>query len=107
MIDESDIERAVDFLRDSAGEIAQARADRVYAEEYRKSLKAMLMAEKPDLALGAQERDAYADKRYRDHLVTVQQAVFREQKLMAQRAAATMKIEAWQTMSANLRGIKV
>ena len=44
MISQRDIEKALDFLRDSAEEAAVSRSNRIYLEEYRKSLKAQLMA---------------------------------------------------------------
>ena len=66
MITEEEVEKAIDYLRDTAVEAAQARADRIYLEEYRKSLKAIIMSEFAGLAIGAQERQAYRDQRYVD-----------------------------------------
>ena len=54
MITEEEVEKAIDYLRDTAVDAAQARADRIYLEEYRKSLKAMIMSEFAGLAIGAQ-----------------------------------------------------
>ena len=42
MIDEQTVESALDFLRDNAGKIAKARAERVYLEQFRKSKNALL-----------------------------------------------------------------
>lgn len=107
MISEAEIQKAVDFLRDSAPKIAQARAEMMYHDEYRKSLKAMLMKEHIDESLGAQEREAYADQRYQEHLNAMRAAIAKYETLRAQREAAAIKIEAWRSMSANYRGIKV
>lgn len=104
MINESRIERAVDFLEESAEPLAQARADRIALEEGRKRIKALLMSEHVSLPLAAQEREAYRDARYETHLTGLKEAVYREQKLLAQRDAAVMAIEAWRSMSANQRG---
>ena len=43
MITDLEIEKAVDYLRDNATKAAQARANRIYLEEYRKTIKAEIM----------------------------------------------------------------
>ena len=43
MINETDVEKAVDYLRDSSNEAAVATANRKYLDEFRKSLKALIM----------------------------------------------------------------
>lgn len=106
-ISEEDAQKAVDYLRDTADSTAQARANRIYLEEYRKSLKAIIMKEHADKPVTAQEREAYADKRYIEHLSTLQMAVFDEQKALFLREAASAKLEAYRTQSANYRGIRV
>lgn len=103
MIEDEHIEKALDFLRDNADEAAKARAERIYMEEFRKSLKAQIMSEHLAEALGAQERIAYADQRYLNHLAGLKQAVFLDERLRFLRGAAEAKIEAWRTMQANQR----
>ena len=99
MIKASEIERALDFLRDSATEAAQNRANRVYLEEYRKSLKAQIMSQSPDLPVNAQEREAYKHPEYLAHLEALKEAVFEDEKIRFLIEAAKAKISAWQTMS--------
>lgn len=106
-ISEESIEQALDYLRDNAISAAKARAERIYMEEYRKTLKAHIMQEKQMLALGAQERDAYADKRYIDHLKAMRTAIEEDEKHRFLLAAAEAKISAWQTMQANARAMKI
>ena len=106
-LDEHSAQKAVDYLRDTAESTAQARANRVYMEESRKSLKAIIMKEHASLPVSAQEREAYADKLYIEHLGGLEQAVFNEQKALFMREAASAKLEAYRTQSANYRGIKV
>ena len=55
--------------------LAKAKAERVYLEEYRKSLKALLMAASTQTIAALQERDAYADKTYTYHLMALRHAV--------------------------------
>ena len=63
-ITDEDVETAFDWLRENAAAAAKARAERVYLEEFRKSLKSQLMQEHHNIPVSAQERDAYADPRY-------------------------------------------
>lgn len=107
MITDDDVEKAIDYLRDSADEASQARANRVYMEEYRKSLKAMIMKEHTQLPVSAQEREAYADKRYLSHLLGLQQSVKEDEYRRFLRVAADAKIEAWRSFQANYRAMKV
>jgi hypothetical protein len=107
MIAEKEIESAVHWLASSAPHIAEARAEMIFADEFRKSLRAMLMAECNEAAANAREQFAYAHPKYVAHLNEIKRTVLNYEKLRAQREAATMKIEAWRSMNANYRGIKV
>lgn len=107
MITDEEVEKAVDYLRDNATESAQARANRIYCDEYRKSLKAMIMAEHSTLPVTAQEREAYRDKRYLDHLEAIKDAVKIDEQHRFLRVAAEAKIEAWRSLNANMRAVKL
>lgn len=107
MIDEKDIERAVYWLAQNAEAIGQARAEMVFADEYRKSLRAMLMTESNETAVNAREQFAYAHPKYVAHLNEIKRTVLNYEKMRAMREAAMMKIEAWRSMNANYRAIKV
>ena len=103
MITDESIERALDWLRDKAPVIAQARANRIYAEEYRKTMKATIMAEHKDKPIGAQEREAYAAPRYVEHLEAIREAVREDEEMRWTMTAAEARIEAWRSMQANER----
>lgn len=105
MISEEDIEKAVDYLRDNATKAAKAKADRVYLEEYRKVVEAQLMREHSDLAVNAQEREAKADPRYKQHLEVMKDAIERDEYHRWMMKAADAKIEVWRTQSSNQRSI--
>jgi len=92
-----DIERAVEFLRDSAEEAAQARSDRLHLEGFKDSIKSKLMKEHIGEAVNAQEREAYADQRYSDYLEGLKVAIYRDEKLRFLRGAALAKIEVWRS----------
>ena len=98
MISQRDIEKALDFLRDSAETAAINRSNRVYMEEYRKSLKAQLMSENLDMPVNAQEREAYKNVAYVTHLEAMKESIYQDEKLRFLMEAAKIKISAWQTM---------
>jgi|TARA_R110000787_G_scaffold272801_1_gene380335 hypothetical protein len=106
-ITDEDISKAVNFLRDTAEESAKFKAERVYLDEFRKSLKALIMKEFLHLPVSAQEREAYASTRYIDHLKALKIAIERDEKQRFLRVSAEAKIEAWRSMSANYRSIKL
>lgn len=99
MITEDDVEKAVDFLRDASRKAARARAERAYIEEFRKTLRAQIMREHPDLPIAAQEREALADPRYQQHLRALKEAVEADEYMRWMLTAAEAKISAWQTQA--------
>jgi hypothetical protein len=107
VIQDDDVEKALHWLVSSATKAAQARADRAYVEEFRKTMKAQIMKEHASLPLGAQEREAYDDPRYREHLQAIKEAVYADEYQRFVREAALAKIEAWRTQSSNRRADKI
>lgn len=107
IITDEDVQKSLDFLRDTALKAAQYKAERIYLEEYRKSLKALLMKNHIDLPVSAQEREAYASPVYIQHLESLKIAIQRDEKQRFLRVSAEAKIEAWRTMSSNIRSIKL
>ena len=103
---EINIFRALDFIRDHAKQYAQAKANRVYIEEYRKTLKAKLMQQAQQegaTASATQERDAYAHPDYAEHLKALGAAVEEEERLRWMIEAAKLKVSVWQSLGANAR----
>jgi hypothetical protein len=82
---------------------AKAKAERTYIEQYRKSLKAMLMKRSMETAIGAQEREAYAHPEMFELLKGLQAAVEIEEKLKWDITAAELRVEIWRTEQANNR----
>lgn len=103
MISEGEIEKALDYLRDNAEKAAQARANRIYCEEFRKCKKALLMKQSNAEAISAQERDAYAHPEYQEFIEGLRAAVFEDERHRFLLAAASAKIDAWRSEQANLR----
>ena len=100
-----DPQKSLEAMHATGPVLAQARADRVYAEEYRKSLKAILMKEHAALPAVAQEREAYADRRYLAHLDALKTAVEAEEAARWRMVTAQAAVEVWRTLSANDRGM--
>lgn len=103
MISEDDIEKAVAYLAANARKAAQAKAERIYLEEFRKTVKAQIMRETPGESLGGQESRAYSDSRYTQHLQAMREAIERDEYNRWMMIAAQAKIEAWRTQQANAR----
>jgi hypothetical protein len=100
-----DPQRAVDFIRDNAATLAKAKAERVYMEEFRKTLKAKLMKKCVDLPVTAQEREAYAHPDYEAHLLGLKEAVEVEERLRWQMVAAQARVEVWRSQEASNRAM--
>lgn len=103
MNDEISPFKALDFIRDNAGAYAQAKADVVYMTEYRKSLKALLMAECAAETQSAKEAWAYAHPKYVLHLEALKQSIENCEKLRWLLVAAEAKIEVWRSLESSAR----
>jgi len=98
-----DPNEAVDALIKMAPQYAQAKAERIYLEEFRKSKKALLMQLHNDKPIGAQEREAYAHPEYIGLLAALQVAVEKEENLRWMMTAATTRVEVWRSQEASNR----
>ena len=98
VITTQEIEKALHFLVNSASEAGQNRANRIYLEEFRKSLKAQIMSHHQELPVNAQEREAYKNVEYITHLEAMRDAIQEDEKMRFLIEAAKVKISVWQTM---------
>lgn len=103
MISDAEVERAMDYLRDSAAGAAQARANREHLEKFLKS-KVALLSNGLDGSEAMRQREALAHPEYLTCLEGYKQAVFDDEQHRNLRAAAEAKISVYQTFSANARG---
>lgn len=95
--------KAIRYIQENAQAYADAKAARVYIEQFLKTVKAQLMSESDEKTLGAQETFAYAHGRYIDQLQGLKAAVANEEYLKYMLEAAKLKIEIWKTEQYNLR----
>ena len=98
-----DPHKAIDYIIANAGKFAKAKSERIYIEEYRKSLKALLMKQSGQSVIAAQEREAYAHEDYAALLEGLREAVEVEEKLRWDLIAAQARVEVWRTEQANNR----
>lgn len=101
--DQIDVFKCLDYVRDTAKKYAEAKANREHLDEYRKTLKAKLMSELVGESIGAQERHAYSHPQYEEFLQGLKVAIEMEENYKWHLEAARMKVQVWQTLSANER----
>ena len=100
---EHDPDKAVDYIIRHGGKFAKAKSDRVYLEEFRKSKKALLMAESTAEAANAREQYAYAHADYIALLEGLKAAVAIEEALRWDLVAAQARVDIWRTRQATAR----
>jgi len=108
MNEEIDVFKCLDYIRDNSKKYAYAKANRVYIEEYRRTLKASLMSEamiNGVEAISAQERDALSHQDYAKLLLGLKEAIALEEDLRWKLIGAQAKIEVFRTLQANNRFI--
>lgn len=100
-----DPNKAVDFLLANAGKYARAKAERIHIEEFRKSKKALLMAECAEKAVNAREQYAYSHPEYIALLEGYKAAVEVEEQLRWAQIAAQLRVEIWRSQEASNRAL--
>lgn len=106
MINEEELNKAMQWLVSSADKAAQANANRQYLDAFSKTIKAEIMSEHISEPVNAQERNAYADPRYKTHLEGLKAAIYEDERYRWLAKTAHAKIEVWRTMQANLRQVR-
>lgn len=104
MISDTELERALDFLRDSADDLGNARARLVSAGHMVKHVEAIEF-KMADGSIEFRKASARTSERYMQATVEEAEAAGEFEKLKALREAAALKIQAWQSMSANARAM--
>lgn len=100
-----DPQAALEQMWKLAPQYAKSKADRVYLDEFTRSLKSILMKASGVEAIGAQEREAYAHQKYLAHLEGLRAAVEQEEGLRWRLIAAQAAIEVWRSAEASNRAI--
>lgn len=100
---QTDPNKAVDYILANSAKFADAKANRVYIEEFRKSKKALLMNESTESTVNAREQFAYSHPDYIQLLEGLKVAVGIEESLKWQMEAARLRIEIWRSQEASNR----
>lgn len=103
MITDETAEASAEFIKNNASGYAKAKGERIFLDQYRKTKKALLMAECEEKTQAAKETWAYAHMDYEQLLEGLKEAVVTEETLRWQMVAAQTKIEIWRTQQATNR----
>lgn len=107
IVEDEQLQQALDYLRDSAEETGQARG-RLVAAQYRvKRVEALLFLGSEAKTVDAKKMEVRLDARYTAATDEEAEAAAAFEVLRSQREAAIYRIEAWRTEQANYRGMKV
>jgi hypothetical protein len=100
-----DPNKAIEFIIKQSGIYAQAKANRVYIENYLRSAKSKMMMESTATSIAAKEMESYATDDYIALLDGLKEAVETEEKLRWQLIAAQERVQIWRTQEATNRTI--
>lgn len=95
---------AVDYIIKHSAKFADAKGERVYLEEFRKSKKAILMAQSEAKTAVEREQWAYAHPEYIALLTGIKAAVEAEENLKWMLEAARIRVDIWRSQEASNRG---
>lgn len=102
-----DPHKSLTYLHENIEKYAEAKAHRIYLEEFRKVKKAqeMHIAERANgiKSVAAQEREAYSAQAYIDVLKGLEEAIKKEEILRWRLDTAKIEIEVWRSTNANTR----
>lgn len=99
---------AVDYLIKHSKDYAIAESNKVYMEEFRKTVKAECMKDAEMLGIktaAIQEREAYRSEKYKAHLLALKEAVFEREQARWLMIAAQERIAVWRSQEASNRRV--
>ena len=106
IVTDEELDKALSWLRDNAQVMGEAKKRTVLAGNMLRHIKALEM-KKHGGPVSAQEREAYASDAYKHALYEDAVAAGEYEKMKSLREAAALKVQAWQTESANFRSMKI
>jgi hypothetical protein len=102
-MEEIDPTKALRYIQENAGKYAQAKANRIYIENYSKTLKSRLALESDKKTLGDREMEAYGSPQYEELMQGLKEAVEQEESLRWLLEAAKLKVEVYKTQEQSRR----
>ena len=107
LISDEEIQKAVDYLRDAAPLIGQARINLERTSAMIKHVEALMFLDSIRSSVDAKKAEVRSSERWLKAIEAHATAAGEFETLKAYREAATAKLSAWQTVSANIRGIRI
>ncbi len=107
MIDQNKVEKALEYMRTNAENLASAKANRIYITHYLKTCFANLYQHAPEDCKTVEDKKnwAYSHPEYEKQLAALQIAVQEEEKHRWKMGAAEALVEVWRTQEANNRAM--
>ena len=103
---EFDPHDAINYIYTTAPEFGKAKGRVAELESYKSSLKSIMMKKSGELAIGAQEREAYASPEYQNLCKAIGEATEAAETLKWRLESAKMRFEAFRTEQASNRQIE-
>lgn len=107
LVSPAELDKALTFLRDSAGAMGEAKARLIRAGHMVSHIEALMIVGSDETSADKRKADARASDRYLAALNEEANAAGEFEKLKSLREAAVMKIEAWRSEQANFRAMKL
>lgn len=107
IVSNRDLQKALDFLRDSAQELSKAKSRAIKAGHMLKHVEALEFKMSDATSNDKRQADARTSDAYVDAMNEDAFAAGELAKLLALREAAAMKIEAWRSEQANYRSMRL
>jgi len=107
IVTNQDLQKALDFLRDSASDLGNAKARAVKAGHMIKHIEALEFKASEASSNDKRQADARTSDAYLDAINEDAYAAGELAKMQALREAAAMKIESWRSEQANFRAMKI
>ena len=99
---EIDPNKCVAYIMENAPKFAQAKAERVFIENFLRTVKSRLM-QNEEGTLGNKEAYAYAHPEYEAQLRGLKEATEKEENLKFMLLAAQMRFDTWKTQEYSKR----
>lgn len=107
MVEEHEIQKALDWLRDNAKSIGEAKARLIRAQHMVTHVEAIEFRLSDETSDTKKKAAARASDRYVQAILEEAEAAGNYEQLRALREAAALKIETWRSEQANFRAMKV
>ena len=107
IVTDEELEKALDWLRDSAMEMGRVKARYVKAQKMTEHTEAIMFLKSDQSSDMKRRADARSNARYLECIVEEAEAAGELEKMKALREAAALRIETWRSEQANYRALKL